>query len=189
MRTFRLRCLMPYALPFALAGGALGQPTTPSTSSQVLTGDGAIEGSVTRPETSGRVVKVFNFEEAKTNPGDVPRGWFRSFDEPSRARPGFPDWNKASLSYTTEGGVAFGGAGSVMLPTRGGSTALVVNEGVLPVFQNADYLISAKVRTDRLVHARAAMVARFLDKSGAGCPHKTDDDQWSLAGCHGRTRG
>ena len=129
MRTFRLRHLTPYALTLALASGAVGQPTTPSTSSQVLTGDEAVEGLVSRPDTSGRVVKVFNFEEAKTNPGDVPRGWFRSFDEPSHARPGFPDWNKASLSYTTEGGVAFGGAGSVMLPTRGGSTARCRDRG------------------------------------------------------------
>src|ERR1051325_5696625 len=140
-----------------------------------------------RPDTAGRIVKVFTFEEAKSNPGEVPQNWYRSFDDPGagRARPGFPSWNKAALSYTTEGGIAFGGVGSVLLPTRGGSTSLIVGQGVLPVFQNADYLISAKVKTDHLAHARAALAARFLDKAGAVIPRSESrspltiaNDQW-----------
>jgi hypothetical protein len=151
--------------PWLLALPAVAQPAIDvAPSSQPAT------ETVARPETAGRIVKVFDFEEAKTNPGEVPRNWFRAQDSKSRPRPGFPDWNKADLSYIDEGGVAFRGNGSVRLPTKGGSTSVLLGEGVLPVFQNADYLLSAKVRTDKLTHARAALAARFLDKSGAPIP-------------------
>jgi hypothetical protein len=139
---------------------------------------------ISRPDTAGRVVKVFSFEEAGTNPGDVPQNWFRSFDEPGHPRPGFPAWNKPALSYTTEGGVAFTGAGSLMLPTQGGSTSLILGQGVVPVFQNADYLISARLRTKNLTHARATLAARFLDKSGSPIARSdarsplTASDEW-----------
>src|SRR2546423_15150184 len=105
-------------LPMALCGSVHAQPLDLAPSSGQ-----SITETISRPDTAGRVVKIFSFEEGKTNPGDVPQNWFRSYDQPGSPRPGFPAWNKASLSYTTEGGVAFAGAGSVVLPTQGGSTS------------------------------------------------------------------
>ena len=122
---------------------------------------------VQRPESAGRVVKVFDFEERDTNPGDVPRDWFRNQDDPRGVRrEGFPPWNQATLSYVGEGGQAFEGAGSVLLPTRGGSTSLLLAAGAVPIFPSADYLVHAKVRTVDLVHARGVLVARVLDRQG-----------------------
>ena len=40
---------------------------------------------VTRPSAAGRVVRIFDFEERQTNPGEVPEHWFRSQD--ARERP------------------------------------------------------------------------------------------------------
>jgi hypothetical protein len=149
------------ALVRALAAGvvaplASGQPADPK---------------VERPESAGRVVRTFDFEEHATNPDDVPQFWFRDQDNPAGARrPGFPAWNLAALRYTTEGATPFGGEGCVQLPTRGGSTSLLLGPGALPVFQNADYRVWSKVRTDGLTHARAFLVARFLTESGAPIP-------------------
>src|SRR4051794_17307289 len=103
-----MRALPIASLPL-LALSALAQPVidvSPTTSTQPVGSD-----NVARPETAGRVVKVFDFEEAKTNPGDVPQYWFRAQDSKPRPRPGFPAWNKADLSYVDEGGVAFRGNG------------------------------------------------------------------------------
>jgi hypothetical protein len=125
---------------------------------------------VQRPEAAGRVVRLFDFEEHETNPGEVPRYWYRDQDDPNEpltsAHAGFPEWNKADLSYVTEGGIALNGIGSVRLPTQGGSTRLVLEPGVLPVFDNADYLVSARVHTENLTHARARLRAYMLDKNG-----------------------
>ena len=84
-----------------------------------------------------------------------------------RKRPGFPLWNLAELDYSSP---AASGSGSVKLPTRGGSTSIMLETGVLPVFQNADYSISAKVRTEGLTAARARLVARFLDAKQVPIP-------------------
>lgn len=117
-----------------------------------------------RPAAAGRVVKIFDFEEMDTNPAPVPRFWLRAQDDPGvgRTRPGFPRWNAAELDYAT----AARGKGSVRLPTHGGSTSLILDRGVLPVFANADYLVSALVKTEGLKYARAGLVARLLTRDG-----------------------
>jgi hypothetical protein len=118
-----------------------------------------------RPDMSRRVVRVFDFEEALTNPLAVPLNWFRLQDNPdsAAASTGFSTFNRAELDFAT----AYRGQGSVRLPTLGGSTRLRLATGVLPVFANADYLVSARIRTTDLRHARASLVARFLDQAGA----------------------
>lgn len=126
---------------------------------------------IQRPDAAGRVVKVFDFEEHDTNPGEVPRDWFRDQDDPrGLRRPGFPPWNQAKLSYTSEDGQAFQGVGSVYLPTRGGSTSLLLAAGAVPIFPSADYRVLSKVRTVDLRYARGELVARVLDKSGNVIP-------------------
>lgn len=117
-----------------------------------------------RPSLAHREARAFDFEEIDTNPAPVPVYWVRAQDSPQagRDRPGFPIWNAAELDDTA----AHTGSGSVRLPTRGGSTSLLLERGVLPVFQRADYVVAGYVRTEGLVHARARIVARFLDSAG-----------------------
>ena len=117
-----------------------------------------------RPASAGRVVRLFDFEERDTNPIEVPAGWLRGQDDPEvRTRPGFPAWNRAALDYTSE---AVSGIGTARLPTSGGSTSLLLRSGVVGVFPGADYLATARVRTQGLTHARAMLVARLLDQQG-----------------------
>ncbi|MBU6413118.1 MAG: hypothetical protein KGS45_06565 [Planctomycetes bacterium] len=121
-----------------------------------------------RPESAKRLVASFDFEEKDTNPDPVPRYWIRGQDDPSinRSRPGFPNWNTAELDFT----VASGGIGSVILPTRGGSTSLILERGVIPIFAGADYQITARTRTADLKSARAVISASFLDAAGQLIP-------------------
>jgi hypothetical protein len=163
-RNSRFFRAMAWALPLAGSPLALAQsPALP---------DAKPAPQVTRPAAAGRLVRVFDFEERLTNPGEVPRDWLRNQDNPAFAvlREGFPSWNKAKLSFIAEGGIAHRGEGSVQLPTAGGSTALMLAPGVIPVFADTDYRISAHLRTDGLVLARAAMIARLLDGAGKPIP-------------------
>lgn len=116
----------------------------------------------TRPAAAGRVVKQFTFEERETNPNPVPRFWTRNQDQPDRPRPGFPRFNTIDLEDLEDQPAAT--RGCVRLSTRGGSTSLLLDGGVIPVFKDADYLIGARVRTEGLEHARAAVAVRFLDE-------------------------
>lgn len=151
-------CIRPRLHAFAtiglLAAAANAQPDT----------------TTTRPDAAARMVRVFDFEERDTNPGEVPRYWFRSQDSKESPRPDFPAWNRAELVYdldaTAQGTRVKRGTGSVMLPTQGGSTSLMLGRGVLPVFAEADYVVHASVRTTGLSNARAGVIARLLDASG-----------------------
>lgn len=118
---------------------------------------------IQRPKAAERVVELFDFEEPN-NPLPVPRYWIRGQDDPAipRKRPGFPIWNKAAFSEEA----AHAGQRSIYLPTKGGSTSLMLRSGVLPVLPGADYRISVWVRTDGLEHARAALSVRLLDEAG-----------------------
>jgi len=120
-----------------------------------------------RPAAAGRVVAFFNFEERESNPGEVPQNWFRSQDNPLGVRrPGFPEWNRAALTFTAEDpGCAFEGEGSVYLPTRGGGTSIVLSAGVIPIFQDANYLVTTKVRASKLTHARPFLTVRVLNSA------------------------
>lgn len=137
----------------------------------LASGGASAQTQVVRPDAAGRVVRVFDFDERDDNPGEVPRTWFRHQDEPTgERRPGFPPWNRSHLEFDGEGGQPFRGNGCVVLPTKGGSTSLVLGAGAIPVFQAADYRVWAKVRTQGLVHARAAVLVRFLDSVGKPVP-------------------
>lgn len=114
---------------------------------------------VNRPLGAQRIVQRFDFEEYDTNPDPVPRYWVRAQDDPEHPRPGFPGWNRALLDYD----LALQGRGSLRLPTQGGCASLLLEPGVIPVFENTDYGISVQVRTAGLRHAVPTLVARFLD--------------------------
>jgi len=138
---------------------ALAQTTNPNTIPITDTTPGK------RPASAGRVVRAFDFEEQDINPLPVPLGWFRAQEDPNvpRVRPGFPIWNKAKLDYRTP---AYSGIGSVVLPTKGGSTSLELRHGEINIFPDADYLVSVRIRTQGLKHAKARLVARLLDAKG-----------------------
>lgn len=115
-----------------------------------------------RPAAAGRIVRFFDFEERSTNPRPVPRYWTRNQDERDRPRPGYPRFNISELDELQDEPPAT--RGCVRLSTRGGSTSLLLDAGVVPVFQEADYLVGARIRTDHLQVSRAVLAARFLDE-------------------------
>ncbi len=117
-------------------------------------------GGAPRADTTRREVARFDFEELEYNPDPVPQFWFRAQDDPGvpRARPGFPRFNEAAFDHT----MSASGGSSVLLPTQGGSTSLRLMAGTIPVFPEADYTVTAKIRTRGLKHARAAISARLL---------------------------
>lgn len=144
-----MRPLPGYLLSCALTAAAVGQFVPPTDSG--------------RPVSAERITRRFGFEEQNTNPGELPRHWIRAqHDPPSRVRPGFPIWNQGHLDYSESAA----GAGSVRLPTRGGSASLLLDPGVVPVFPDADYVVTARVRTEGVSHARARVAVRLLDAAG-----------------------
>lgn len=116
-----------------------------------------------RPAASGRLVRIYDFEERDVNPSPVPLHWTRVQDQDDRPRPGFPRFNLSELVDLNDQPAA--SRGCVRLQTRGGSTSLQLDPGVLPVFSDADYLIGARIRTQGLNASRAALACRFLDES------------------------
>ena len=129
---------------------------------QLATGDA-------RPSGARRVIRVFDFEERFTNPLPVPQGWYRAQNDPFGGveRPGYPIYNRATLDYRAP---AVSGEGTVRLEASGGSVSLRLAEGVIPIFQEADYAMHLAVRGERIEHARFRLLARFLDESGDAIP-------------------
>jgi hypothetical protein len=118
-------------------------------------------GQVERPLSAHRVVRLFDFEERAFTTEPVPVHWVRVVNQPGRIeRPGFPAWNESGF----DAHAPWEGDWSVKLPTRGGSAALRLAAGVVPVVPQADYVVAARVRTDGLEAARARVAARFLDE-------------------------
>jgi hypothetical protein len=171
-----------------LCSFVLGQPVAtlpdPAGPQEIGLGSNSTPKVPTKPRSSGRLTRAFDFDSPTPNP--VPEYWSRAQDESaiggSFARPGFPSINLAELDRS----VGFSGTTSVRLPTRGGSTSLVLQSGVIPVFADADYRVTAVVRTSGLRNARAAIVARFLDSASApipGAERRSDlmiaDGRWS----------
>ncbi len=160
-----------------LCAGANAQ--TVATGEDLLPAMSSVAQSNTTPQgpIRGRMLQVFDFEERDTNPGLVPRYWYRAQDNADRPRPGFPSWNQAKLVYVGYGDEAesndvlsFRGIGSILLPTKGGSASLLLDAGAIPVFPDTDYSISCVVQTQRMVHARAALLARVLGADGKPIP-------------------
>jgi hypothetical protein len=113
------------------------------------------------PDGAGRLVRTWDFEERERVLEPVPRNWFRSLHDPDSGafRPGFPQYNLAVVDDEH----AFSGNWSVKLPINGGSTSLMLARGVVPALPDGDVMVTAKVRTQNLVHARARMAGRLLD--------------------------
>ncbi|MDX2146372.1 MAG: hypothetical protein SFZ23_02530 [Planctomycetota bacterium] len=150
------------ALRSAKAMEPAGAPPSPPVGDSASQPENAREPR--RPEAARRVVRVFDFEEKQTNPTPVPRFWVRGQHDPEggRSRPEFPNWNRALLDFS----VARAGEGSVQLPARGGSTSLLLERGVVPVFPGGDYSVSASVMTRGVVLGAAGIRAQLVDLNG-----------------------
>jgi len=122
---------------------------------------------IARPVGARRVTRIFDFEEPR-NPHPIPDGWERAIDNPRAnvRRPGFPEHNEPAFDFTT----GASGTTSVLIATRGGSSALRLKPGEVAVFVDADYAVTARVRTAGLRHARAFLTARFLNDRLATVP-------------------
>lgn len=118
---------------------------------------------VNRPFAARRVVFQFDFEPNVDDVFKLPRYWDLAQDGSSATgpRPGFPAWNTAEFDSSA----AYSGSRSVQLTTKGGSVSLRLQAGVIPVFPGTEHLVSARVQTRGLTHARAVVTARYLDKS------------------------
>ncbi len=116
-------------------------------------------GQIDRPEAAQRIVRVFDFEERDVNFERVPMHWRRIVhNEQTGEWAGFPPWNKAGFDDAQR----VSGEWSVRAPVAGGSTALVLDDGVVPAIPGAEYVVTAKVRTEGFTHARARLSARVL---------------------------
>jgi hypothetical protein len=120
-----------------------------------------------RTSFSGRLVTRHTFDDALENPEEVPREWFRAqHNPPERSRLGFPAFNRASFDRK----MGASGSGSVVLPTRGGSTSLRLAAGAVVMFAEAQYRVTANVRTGGLRHARAYVRAVVLNEAKQPIP-------------------
>jgi len=115
----------------------------------------AQEEDIVRPDAARRVVKIWSFDDTGSGIEPVPNGWFRAQDSTSagRSRPGYPAYNSAVLDIAQ----AHSGEFSMKLPTQGGGTSLMLAAGSLPAIPDADYLVSAQVRTEGLHYARGRL--------------------------------
>jgi hypothetical protein len=119
-----------------------------------------------RPPGASRLVASWDFERPEDQRDRLPLGWFRSVHQPDEGshRPGFPPFNRAE----GDAGAGVGRSFALRLETRGGNTSVLVVRDAIPVIPGSDYLITAKVRTQGLVHARARLGARLIGETVAG---------------------
>ncbi|QNN22400.1 hypothetical protein HED60_08975 [Planctomycetales bacterium ZRK34] len=124
-----------------------------------------------------RVVRQFDFEERKLgNFEPMPMHWFRVQGA------GYPKYTEIGFDRT----VSASADTSLKLQLNGGSAAVVLEAGTLPAIPQANYLITAKVRTDKLRTSRARITAVFINQHSkvlaatqrATAPIRTDG-QWS----------
>ncbi len=98
-----------------------------------------------------RVIRRFDFEEAQVQRVLFPRHFKRNIAEDR----GFPPFGRMEL--TNE--VAASGRWSFHFELDGGSLSAEVPTGVVPILPLADYVVTARVRTLGLEHARARLIA------------------------------
>lgn len=118
-------------------------------------------GQSDRPSAANRLVKVWDFEDRIINGfiADFPQDWYSGNPVPPQPdRPGFPFWNEPGFSTAH----AASGESCITLPTKGGSTSVRLARSALVVMPGSDYLVTARVRTDGLVHARARIMTRYV---------------------------
>lgn len=144
-----------------------------------------------------RLLHLFDFEEADDlNFEDMPRYWFivgRSGQTADAGflrlplhkqlleRQGFPKYATVGFNRPQQEK----GDHSLKLTLNGGSAAAFLQVGALAAVPRSDYVITARVRTDKLEHARARLLAYYVNASGEriamsaeSTPLITTDGQW-----------
>ncbi|MFG0293126.1 MAG: hypothetical protein ACF8MJ_08225 [Phycisphaerales bacterium JB050] len=122
---------------------------------------GAAFGQTDRPSAANRLVKLWDFEDRIINGfiADFPQDWYSGNPVPPQPdRQGFPFWNEPGFSTASPAS----GEYCMRLPTKGGSTSVKLSRSALVVMPGSDYLVTAMVRTDGLVHARARLITRYV---------------------------
>lgn len=134
--------------------------------------DSAASGLSTR-----RIVHRYDFDERKLgNFESMPMHWFRIH------RDGYPRYSNMGFdkSHVTTGEYAF------RIEPNGGSAGVVLEPGALAAMPDADYLVTARLRTEKMKHARAMISGQFLDgrrrpidASRAATPMVTSNGKWT----------
>lgn len=137
---------------------------------------GAIGGMGGFNISTRRLIHLFDFEERKLgNFESMPMHWHRIHRE------GFPAYTHIALDTEQSDS----GEYSVKVALNGGSAGLVLETGTIAAVPGSDYLLTGKVRTDGLDHARAIVTACFADEHGkiidasyARSSLLSTDEQW-----------
>ncbi|MEM9790564.1 MAG: hypothetical protein AAF842_09170 [Planctomycetota bacterium] len=187
------------AVGLTLVVGGVGGAVTPSAHGQ---SSGASAGSLYQVQRPQRRVAYFDFEERRLgNYESLPINWHaigrralivdpNFHRQPVHAemadRAGFPEFNDVRFDTTH----AVSGEHSLMLGIDGGQAGAFLQNGAIVVVPGADYLITAKVRTEGLERAYARLCAYFIDALGRRLPGSVhaasirdadaDDDGWTL---------
>lgn len=165
-RTCTAAIVTMFAAMCALAQTETDQPDTDqqnpgSASMDPLADTPSSDFEIQRPPGSGRLVGTWDFEDAITPDGIIvpfPIGWVSGNPAaPLPPRDGFPPWNEPG--YTRE--AAASGTYAFALPTRGGSVSASLASGLLPAIPGAQYLVTARIRTDGADYAAARVRARY----------------------------
>ncbi len=126
-----------------------------------------------------RKVRAFDFDERDDgNSEDLPMVWYPIGRDPLRSdenfgkkplhrelteRKGYPAYN--SISFDDEHRTS--GKESFRLELNGGGNAgAFVEVGAIPAVPNSDYMLTVRVRTTRLEHARVYFTAYFINSRG-----------------------
>ncbi len=127
---------------------------------------------------SRRLVHLFDFEERKLgNFESMPMHWYvvgrlPQTDDANFMRVPMHDAQTRRAGFGPHSFVAFdrqhhvSDEHSFHLGLNGGSAGAFLEAGALTAVPHSDYLITASVRTDPLQHARAVIVAYFIDVRG-----------------------
>lgn len=105
-----------------------------------------------------RLIRRFDFEEAEEVRVEFPLHFKRNISVDR----GFPKFGTLSLTRETSAS----GNWSFQFALDGGSLSAEIPTGVLPVIPLADYVVTCRVRTSGLTHARARLLAQFHDATG-----------------------
>jgi hypothetical protein len=179
----RLACATVACAILACAVGAAPPATAPAGSRAGATPAVAPPIGTAGLASLRRLLHHFDFEEAETVRVDFPRKFRRIIAEDR----GFPRFGDVALTTDT----AASGRWSFGLGLDGGSIAVGVPSGVLPILPLADYAVTTRVRTLGLTHARARLVAWFIDTTGRPIPESRvespllrTDGAWDTVSVH-----
>ena len=131
-------------------------------------------------DTTGRSrqVRRFDFDERPRNPYTLPEHWFAIGRDAKTRNPNFlhyplhRDLTARRAEFPHYAHARFdnrhhtSGSESFYLGLNGGSAGAFLEYGAVSAVENSDYMVTARVRTTSLKHARARLVAYFIDTDG-----------------------